>query len=135
LFAAARAGGDPLTVAVVAWDCCGSRRQLHPALTSKRRLHLERYCTIADRLLGPGAGAHFLVDAILGHDAERAGEEVCSLDHFVCLLRRWVRQVRRQRKGLAPVPHEKAGWYLEREERREARAALKPRRRGARRGR
>lgn len=135
LYAALDAGGDPLTVAVVAWEISGVTRQQHPALTARRRLHLERYCRIADRLEGPGAGGRFLLDVILEHGACRAGEVVCSLDYFVCSLRRWVRATRREARGFEPIPHEKAGWWFEREERREHAAAIaklkgEPRRRG-----
>jgi hypothetical protein len=124
LWSAVEAGGDPLTVAVIAWECSGVNRQAHPALTARRREHLERYCAIADRLLGPGAGLRYLLDVILGHRTARAGEQVCSLDHFVCALRRWVRATRRAQRGRPPIPHERAGWFLEREERREYLAAL-----------
>jgi hypothetical protein len=119
LSAAVDAGGDALAVAVVAWESSGVAAQAHPALTAKRRLHLERYCRIAARLLGPGAGERFLLDVILGHQAATGGEVVHSLDYFVCQLRKWVRATRRSLRGLPPVPHERAGWYEEREERRE----------------
>ncbi|HWD11501.1 MAG TPA: hypothetical protein VG366_06635 [Solirubrobacteraceae bacterium] len=135
LYAAVDAGADPLAVAVVAWECSGVNRQEHPALTAKRRLHLERYCAIAARLEGAGTGERFLLDVIVGHRAAR-GELICSLDYFVCELRRWVRATRRARRGREPIPHERAGWYLEREERREhaqAVAALKRRGRARRR--
>jgi hypothetical protein len=68
---------------------------------------------------------------ILGHQAATGGEVVCSLDHFVCQLRRWVRATRRARKGRPPIPHERSGWWLEREERRHHQlqiASLGPRR-------
>ena len=124
LEAAIDAEVDALAVAVVAWEHCGVTAQLHPALTAKRRLHLERYCRIAARLLGPGAGERYLLDLILGHEAARAGEVVHSLDHFACELRRWVRATRRALRGRPPIAHEKAGWYEEREERREHAAAV-----------
>ncbi len=123
LSAAADAGGDPLVVAIVAWECCGSRRQDHPALTAKRREHLERYCRIADQLLGAGAGIRYLLDVMHTHELAGGGEQVCSLDYFVCDLRRFVRAARRAAKGRPPIPHEKAGWWFEREERRAHQAA------------
>jgi hypothetical protein len=128
LYAAVDAGVDALTVAVVAWELCGVCAQPHPALTPKRRLHLERYCRIAAQLLGPGAGERYLLDLIHGHQAATGGEVVHSLDHFVCQLRRWLKATRRALKGKPPIPHNRSGWFeerLEREERAAAAAKLK----------
>ncbi len=125
LYRAVDAGCDPLAVAIVAWECSGVARQEHPALTARRREHLLRYCAIADRLDGPGAGARELLDIIFEHGHYNGPRVVCSLDYFVCELRRWVRATRRTRRGRPPLPHERSGWYLEREERRERREHFK----------
>ncbi len=132
LLEAVEAGADPIAAAIVAWELCGSARQAHPALSARRRLHLERYCAIADRLLGAGAGARYLLELILGHD-RLAGEQVCSLDYFVCQLRQYVRRERRRARGLEPVPFERSGWYEEREERLANAAAAAAMRAGGRR--
>jgi hypothetical protein len=128
LYRSARRGGDPLAIAVIAWEYSGVARQPHPALTARRRKHLLRYCGIADRMFGQGEGARYLLDVMLGH-GRCDGREVCSLDFFVCDLRSWVRATRRGRRGRPPIPHERAGWYVEREERRAVLAAFPKRRR------
>ena len=90
---AGAAGEDPLVVALVAWEQCTGR---HPHLTAKRRMHLQRYCEIADRLGGPGVGSWWLVRDVELHAERVASGEIVTLDYFVCRLRREVRLARRK---------------------------------------
>src|SRR5581483_8517679 len=99
---AARAGGDPVAIAIVAWELWFDGR---PALSRKRRLQLERSCLTIDRIRGEtGAGALHL----LGFMAEVRGDlglwaamhphmpPPATLAWFVTRLRRDARAWRRQ---------------------------------------
>jgi hypothetical protein len=93
---AGRAGEDPLAVAVAAWEHVAPR---HPRLTARRRMHLQRFCEIADRRGGQaGLGLWFLLGDLERHADRVASGEIGSLDYFVCRLRAEVRRARREER-------------------------------------
>lgn len=115
LLPAARAGTDPLTVALVGWERTHGVR--HPKLTAKHRAWLQRYCRIFDRMAGrPGYGVEQLLKLMdLRLAWSRRGEtalpveEIHSLGFYVCQLRQLCRAERRRRQRKAPIEI-RTGW-------------------------